>query len=119
MKIRAFCHLNPLGKVFTNTEFLVAFCCTNISSTKIFFLIKLIYSVEYFSEIIVYTPFIWDSISTYTNNGTAKVAILTKIRVRVKGSTSKILNYPIGHVLGTNKLNINPIIFHFSLSNDS
>ena len=46
------------------------------------------------SELVLFNPFIWVSISMYVNNGTAKVPISAKIGVRVQQPTSKIWNSP-------------------------
>ena len=43
--------------------------------------------------------FIWVSISTYANNGTAKFPISDEIGVIVQGFTAYIWNYPIKEFL--------------------
>ena len=43
---------------------------------------KPILSTTSFSDLVIGTPFIWVSISTYVDNGTAKVRILAELGVR-------------------------------------
>ena len=76
MKIRAFFTFKPLGKVFTKTNIFDAFCSTNIYSTKTILKIKPIHRTASLYELVMCNLFIWVSVSTYIDNGTAKVPIL-------------------------------------------
>ena len=82
----------PLEKLITKIKHFDAFYGTNISSTKIYFLIKNIHRTALLSELVLHTHLIWVSISKYIDNGTAKVPISAKIGVRVQGPTSEICN---------------------------
>ena len=60
---------------------------------QLFFYIKPINVTDTWSELVLSTPFIWVSSSTYVNNGAAKVPISAEIGVCVQGLTSDIWNY--------------------------
>ena len=93
MKIRTCLNFKPPWFFYLQKQFLNEFLVLTSLQPK-YFLKKTFRRSVALYDLVLCINFIWFSISTYVNTGTAKVPLLAKIGVRVQGSTSKIWNYP-------------------------
>ena len=84
----------PFGGGFYQKNSFLFFLWYQYLFSSFFFELLPIICHMHLSELVIGTPFIQVSISTYINNGTEKVPTSAEIGVRVQRSTSKIWNSP-------------------------
>ena len=113
LKYELILHINIL-LLFSKKSDSYAFCGTNISWTITYFVIYPSLRTASLCELVCGTLFIWVSISSYIDNGIAKVTISVVIRVCVQGSISEICNWSLMVTLWVIYVKNLLHIFHFT-----